>query len=239
MKLTAILAIIVLACGCAACAQGTQGGLIPPPAIHMPFGGKIITELNVSDQDVLGIIKQAIPAAKEAVDEIVKQSQEQGGNVHGMLAMASQMDVEGLMQAIDGISNIRVLVVSYGRSITPAQFIDEFSAGVAKIGSFSKILSDVGQSPVAFAIYAQPDNAGYMMIAYDPSERQAYAARVVGFVDVPALIKWGGKMVAMFMPQAGMTFDEEYSDEEYSEDEYSDEDSENEELPDMGEEETQ
>jgi hypothetical protein len=106
-----------------------------------------------------------------------------------------------LMDAIGGISNVRVLVARYLAPIPAEQFLAEFNAGVAKAGQFNKIMTDFGFTPGATGLYALPDNAGSIAFAYRPAERTVYAARVVGGVDVPKLIKWVGKTAKTALEQ--------------------------------------
>ena len=170
--------------------------LVSPPAIYMPAGGKVVTEINLSDDDVLGIIKQAIPVVADVVKDIAPP-QAGGPNAKAFVAVAGTVDFTGLSDAISGIKNIRVLIVRYPAKVSAEKFLDEFSKGAAKAGQFNKILSDFGTFPGAVGVYALPGNAGCMGFAYDPRQHVAYAARVVGGVDVSKLIKWAGGIVKM------------------------------------------
>ena len=182
-----------------------SGTLIPPPAIHIPHGGTIVTEINLSDDDVLGIIKEVIPVAAEAAREVVGDLAKGGLDPNtGMgigvpLALITGLDVEGLMEAVGGIERIRVIVARYDRKIDARTFMGEFDAGVAKAGTFSKVLADVGFFPGAVGLYAAPGNESYIAFAYEPRGHQLCAARIVGFVDVPALTRWIANAVKMFL----------------------------------------
>lgn len=178
------------------------GKLIAPPAIYLPAGGKVVTEINLSDDDVLGIIKQAIPAIGDVVKDLVPAAGEGAQNslsAVGFVAMAaSTIDTTGLSEAIAGVKNVRVLIAKYPGAVSPEKFLREFDKGAAKAGPFNKILSDFGFSPGAVAIYALPNNGGCMGFAYNPSAHAVYALRVVGGVDVPKLIKWAGGIAKVF-----------------------------------------
>lgn len=174
--------------------MGAAPVLINPPAIYMPAGGKVVTEINISDDDVLGIIKQALPAVADVVKDIAPT---QGGKGQVISMVAGTIDPTGLSDAISGIKNIRLLVVKYPSAVSAEKFLDEFSKGAAKAGQFSKILSDFGTFPGAVGVYALPNNAGCMGFAYIPKQQTAYVARVVGGVDVPKLIKWAGGIAKM------------------------------------------
>lgn len=172
--------------------------MIAPPAIFMPAGGKVVTEINVSDDDVLGIIKQAIPAVADVAKELGSSAMAGGGReMSAMIAMAGAVDVQGLSEAIVGITNVRLLAVRYARPMAPEKFVEEFTAGAAKAGQFNKIVTDFGMFPGALGIYALPANGGCMGFVYLPDQRTVYAVRVVGGVDVPKLIKWGGSIAKL------------------------------------------
>ena len=79
----------------------------------------------------------------------------------------------------------------------------ELDKGVEKTGCFSKILSDTAliSSSGVFALYAEPNNAGYVGYAYEPYTGMLYAGRVVGFLDVKKATQWGWKLAEMFVIQ--------------------------------------
>jgi hypothetical protein len=191
-----LMVVLLLGCVLAAAmpvvAAGGAATMIAPPAIYMPSGGKVVTEINVSDDDVLGIIKQAIPAIGDAVKDLGLPTQPGSGDMNRVVAMAGAVDMQGLSEAIQGITNVRLLVVRYPGRVSPEKFVDEFTVGAAKAGQFNKIATDFGMFPGALGVYALPNNAGCMGFVYIPDQRTAYAVRVVGGVDVPKLIKWGG-----------------------------------------------
>lgn len=172
-----------------------QNGLIPPPAIHIPYGGRVATDINLSDSDVLGIIKQALPAVGDVLRGVAPAIAHSGHGQKEMQVVASlatQLDLKELTEAIAGIKNVRLLVVVYGSGIERDQMLSQLDAGVAKTGKFSRVLGDVGATPGVMALYAEPGNKGYLGFAYDPGSRVLYALRVVGFVDIPRLTKWIG-----------------------------------------------
>ncbi|MCE5200301.1 MAG: hypothetical protein ABFD54_08530 [Armatimonadota bacterium] len=194
-SLIVLLAVCTLAAASACCiAADTAQGLVTPPSIYTPFGGRVVTEINFSDTDVLCIIRQAVPAISEAVAGSAAQKQvistEDESQEPSALAVLDSLDLNTFMDALAGIKNIRLVGVKYGRKLTVTQALAEFNAGVAKTGRFSKVASDLGSFPGVFALYAEENNAGYIGFAYEPSTRMLYAGRIVGSVDVPKLAKW-------------------------------------------------
>lgn len=196
-RLWLLICVIVIGSGVSACGaeQNAPGTVVTPPVINIPYGGAVVTEINMADSDVLGMIKQAIPALAETAKKMAESA---GGQAQVPAALA-HLDVQGLMESINGISAVRLLVIRYGRRMEPVVFLREFEAGAGKAGTFNKIVTDQAFLPGAFALYAQPDNGGFMAAAYDPQQNMAYAARIVGFVDVPKFIKWLGNTALLFM----------------------------------------
>jgi hypothetical protein len=184
---------VLLAAGCACLAEepaaGAERGLIPPPAISIPYGGKVVMEANLSDDDVLGIIKAIIPAIGELVGSLAPRAPKGAMDAHAAAAI-SNIDFKGFSDVISGITNVRVLAVKYGRGFAPAALMSQLDSGVAKLGKFSKVLSVNEPTPALLAFYAQPGNVGCIGYAFDSRSRTLYAARVIGFVDMAKVTKW-------------------------------------------------
>lgn len=195
----AALAAFVIAAAFISTPAAGSGSLNQPPPIHIPYGGKIVTEINFSDDDVLGMIKQVIPALGDLVREIVASGPATGAVPVPMAALAN-LDMTGLAEAIKDIRNVRMIIARYAGSPDPEVLLRQFNDGVAKAGKFNKVVSDFGFSPGMFAMYVEPGNTGYILVAYDPGQKNLYAARIVGSVDVPALMRWAGEVIKTVAP---------------------------------------
>ncbi|MHB9038642.1 MAG: hypothetical protein ACYC64_18485 [Armatimonadota bacterium] len=178
---------------CFGAPANTGGGLIPPPAINIPYGGMIVTEINLSDNDVLGIIKQALPTIANTMQNASIQS---GSGQSAVQSVAGSLDLQSIGQVIDGIKGVRFIIAKYDRDISPADMIKQFGEGIAKTGKFSKIASDFAFVPGVVGLYVQENNSGYMGFMYDHQGKVLYAARIVGSVDVPKLVEWASKHAA-------------------------------------------
>lgn len=192
-------ALAALAIGVPAAAAG---GLTQPPPIYVPYGGKVVTEINLSDDDVLGMMKQMIPVLGDVLREAMEKTQGMGGGMPLPVAALAGLDMAGLAEAIEGIRNVRLIIARYSGNPDPEILLKQFNDGVAKAGRFNKIASDFGFMPGMFAMYVESGNSGYMAVAYDASGRTMYAARIVGSVDMPKLIKWAGSVAQMIIPMA-------------------------------------
>jgi len=189
-----LLALSLSNTAIAAAALASTGGgkLIPPPAIYMPYGGKIVSEVNLSDSNVLGIIKQILPA----LTDLVRVAADAFGTapVSGKTAVNLEalpdLDFKPLSEVIEGVKNVRFIVVKYPRNADAQKLLAEMDAGVAKVGTFSKVASDFAFVPGVFAMYAQSNKEGYIAFAYDSKKGVLYAGRIVGLVDVAKLTQW-------------------------------------------------
>ncbi|MGC8863635.1 MAG: hypothetical protein ACP5R5_12780 [Armatimonadota bacterium] len=186
-----LLTAAAVRCGAAETA-GAARGLIPPPAISVPYGGKVVTEINFSDKDLLGVIKQIIPAIGEVIGTVLPMAAgaAKGPVSEKAVAFLSRIDFKGLADAISGITNFRMLVVKYRATIKPPELTAQLDSGVAKLGQFSRVLSDVSRAPGVLALYAQADGGGYVGYAFDPTARSLYAFRIIGNADYGKLTKW-------------------------------------------------
>lgn len=186
----------------AASAAEPNSGLIPPPVIYTPSGGSVIGEINFSDKDVLALIQQAIPEIGALISNaaMLKADSEKGKAIS---AGTKQIDWNELATAIGGIKNIRLLAIRYPAQRSGDELMGLFEKGLVKTGTFSRVMD----APGGVAIYAEPGNAGYAAVAYDQSKHILYAARVVGFLDLPKLVKWLNQvaevMVGASKPQTG------------------------------------
>jgi hypothetical protein len=199
---TAILSVCSICYG-AAPAPCTAAGLIPPPAINIPYGGKIIAEVNLSDNDILGIIKQVVTAAADTSDDMVVQAKQSNSEPSVPVALISSLQLQKLAEVISGVKNVRLVVAKYGNNVNPSSLINDFEKGLAKTGTYSKIASGLDIVPGVVGLYAAADNSGYVSLMYDSHERMLYAVRAVGSLDIPKLTEWAVRAVGSLKLQGG------------------------------------
>lgn len=176
-----------------------ESGIIPPPALNVPYGGKIVTELNFSDNDVLGMLKGLIPvfntlwtrAAGSGVCESL-------GVQPDIMKKLSGIDLKPLADATSGVKNVRMIVVKYGNDAKAERMMSDINVGVAKMGMFSKVAMDSAMAPGGALIYAEANNGGYAAFMFDKKSHTLYAGRLVGFVDVPRIVGWVTEIGMLF-----------------------------------------
>lgn len=168
-----------------------ESGIVPPPTLNIPYGGKIVTELNFSDNDVLGTVKGLIPVFSNMLVSISGSGIGQSLNLPPeTLKKLSAIDLKPLSEAVSGVKNVRMIVVQYGKDATPERMMKEIEAGVAKSGKFSKVITDSAMVPGGALIYAEENNGGYVGFMFDKQSHVLYAGRLVGFMDVPKIVGW-------------------------------------------------
>lgn len=197
MKKTVFICVISLLLICSTAGLAEQGKLVAPPPVHLPYGAKVVTELNFSNADVLGLIREMLPAMTDLV-KLIASSGIDFSNPSGMRIppeAVSKLDFSPLSEAIEGITNLRILVANYRHPQSSGDVTSFFDAAAAKAGAASKIMSDASNSlmPGAAALYALPDGGGYIGYAYDAARGRLVAGRVNGKVDVARLVKWAGE----------------------------------------------
>lgn len=211
-RFTVAVVLIALVLG----ALPAVAAIVEPPAINMPAGGKVVTEINLGDNDVLGIVKQSIPALADVIKEVAPSVTGAAG-ASANADIANSISFDELSQAIAGVKDIRVLVACYPNTMTAERFLSEFTAGVGKLGRFSKTATDLKFFPGSVGLFSAPDNGGIVGFAYDPKGHTAYALRVVGGLDMPKLIHWSGQISSQigkfFMGRAVESFGTPPSDQ--------------------------
>ncbi len=170
------------------------GQLDTPPAIHLPYGARVETELNFSDSDVLGLIRELLPAANELIATVAAA----GGAIPlGNVSMGqtpeealSKLDFRPLAEVLEKVTNLRVLVARYKADLPGEEVLAHFNSGAAKAGGFTRIVTDLSLGRGVFAAYSQAEGAGYLMCNYDPTKGKIYAVRLSGSIDFVKLAKW-------------------------------------------------
>ncbi len=172
MQRLILLLMIALGVSGGVFAAAGEKGITEPPALHIPYGGRVVTDVNISDGDVLGVVKQALPAIADQV----------------------KTDLKPLLESISSMNNVRVLVVKYCKNTKAAQIIKQANAGVAKIGRFNRLVMHSEVDAVSIAWYCQEDNCGFVGFVYDSREQTLIAARIVGPIDMAKLIGWASSV---------------------------------------------
>lgn len=182
-------------------APAINKNLIQPPTIHIPYKGIVATEINISDNDILGLIKQLIPEAMGLIT-CIAQNQSLDLNaqdIEGLRAI-SKVDITPFCEAIAGVTNFRVMIVKYPANTDAKTLISQLDSGVAKTGSFSRIIGEYSPIPNAFSLFTESNGRGYITYKYDVNTNILYIGRIVGNLDLAKLSKWAESISTIANP---------------------------------------
>jgi hypothetical protein len=174
--LTAVTLVLVFLAGIVH-AQGTSNITTPPGAI-------LLTEVNLSESDILGMIKESIPAFAQAA-----------AGAPGELGLyLKNADLNTLSDAIRDIKQIIIVQFQVPPKTDIAKTLAFFESSLPSADGWSRMLYDTSTlQKGAIAVYT---NSGqdFFAVAVDPAKNRVYAARTIGFVDVPKLAAWAAKV---------------------------------------------
>jgi len=175
--------VVVLAMGFALLCVAVWGQ--QPPEILAPPGGTLVTEINLSDSDVLGMLKQAIQGFAQSA-----------AGSPGELGMAlKSMDLNTLAEAIQGVKSLRVMQFKLGAGSEPGKILDFYQGQLMPAegtSGWSRILYDTSMVPKgAVAIYSRAGQ-DFFGVGADGAGKRAFVFRTSGFVDVPKFATWLG-----------------------------------------------
>lgn len=178
------------------------GQVVTPPAIHLPYGAKVQTEINFSDKDVLGLVRELLPAAGELISMAVSMggpaAMAHGAKMPVSPEALAKLDLKPLVEALQGITNFRFVAARFKPGLQGAEALAQFDGGAAKTGAFNRIVTDFSTGPGVLAFYAQAGGSGYLIYHYDAKNGTIRAARLSGSVDYAKLMKWIGDTMKLF-----------------------------------------
>ncbi len=166
------------------------GKVVAPTPVYLPYNARIQTEINFSNDDVLGLIRDLLPA----IGDLVKASASAGGPAGTKLPVRpdvlAKLDLKPLSDALKDVSNIRYIAARYKPDLAPTDVMRMFDSGAAKAGGFNRIATELSTGIGAVAVYAQAEGSGFLLYAYDSKDGQVRALRLSGRVDAAKLINW-------------------------------------------------
>ncbi len=163
----------------------------------------MVTELNFSRSDVLGIVREVLPALNDLVKTLAssKMDLSKQSDIRISPETLAKLDFGPVAEAIEGVTNIRLLVANYRAPQMSADPATLFDSAATKAGAASKVISDASGSimPGVAALYALPDSGGYIGYAYDAARGKILAGRLSGKADIAKLVKWAGDLAKVFI----------------------------------------
>jgi hypothetical protein len=179
-----VVAFLLLSVG----VQAQQAAPCAVPEIPTPPGTKLVTEINLSDNDVLGMIKQSIPAFNQAASGT-------SGELGGFLVT---LDLNSLSDAIRDVKQVRAMQFKMVQKCDPAGIVSFFEDKLPASEGWSRILYDTSAIPNGAAAVYSRVGQDFFVVGVDPAKSMIYVVRTVGFVDVAKLAAWAGKAVKVY-----------------------------------------
>lgn len=190
MRKTVLLAVLVLITlsvpvFAAQSAQKPCPGVAAGPYIPMYPGAIVVGEVNISEDDILGVVKETIAAfaaSKGAPDGANKLEER-----------IAALNLEELTQVICGIQQVRVVrcKLKQPKKQDLRSVVDFYDCAMSK-GPWRRIALNLDKPNEASAVYALPGNKGFfaMHTRTVGAGSVLSLARTVGFIDVPKAAAW-------------------------------------------------
>lgn len=178
MGRTMVMALALALICSAGCAQ--------PPDIPAPEGAVLVSEVNMSDADIFGVIKQAIPAFTQGA----------AGASGELGILLANLDLNMLTEAIHGVERVRAVGFALPEGADPMAVLALYEREFSAVSGWSRIIYDVASLPKnAGAVYTRAGQE-FVCIGLEPAKRRLFIVRTAGFVDVPKLATWIGRTLA-------------------------------------------
>lgn len=189
LKRLAVAAFVVMMLSSCAFAQFKMAAVSSPPEIQTPPGATLVTEINISDQDVLGMIKQAIPAFAQA----------SAGAKGSWGDTLKNIDLNTLAEAIEDVRGVRATQFKLGAGAAPDKILTFYQGQLDPADGWSRILYDTSMVKNGVVAVYSRGGQDFFAVSVDAGKQTAFVVRTVGFVNVPKLAAWAGKSARFFM----------------------------------------
>jgi len=174
-----VLAVVLLAAAVAA----QEATPVAPPEIATPPGGTLVTEVNLSENDILGMIKQAIPAFAQSA----------AGAPGDLGKFLKNVDLNAFADAISGVKFIRVMQFKLDPKTAPAAVATSYEKEFTQAEGWSRVLYDTSMAPNSVVAVYTRGGEDFFGVGIDTKAKRAVAFRTIGFVDIPKLAAWMGR----------------------------------------------
>lgn len=159
-----------------------------PADIPVLPGSKLVTEINLADSDILGMIKQAIPAFTQSV----------AGTPGEVGVLVRELDFDSLAAAIAGVQQIKIRVYGIPKTTDPVKSLAFFEERLSAADGWSRIVYDISKVPSGAGAAFTRSGQDLLAVGVDLSKNRLSVIRAVGFVDVPKLAAWFGNAIKVF-----------------------------------------
>ena len=175
---------------------------ITSPTVAIFDDAKVVTEVNISQQDILGYLQMAVFAfgmsAKSAEGEV------------GQFIQA--MDLEMLSDCLSDIKYLRLLQMVPGTKVQPVDVLSFYEQNLG--AEWNRLIWDISTPSYGFSVLAKPGLSELMVVGVAPAKREKSAdknvaksepteqriavLRTVGMANMEKFGTWFGNALAKF-----------------------------------------
>lgn len=155
------------------------------PEIAIPPGGTLVTEINLSENDLLGVIKQAIPAFTQSA----------AGATGEIGQLIKNIDLNTFVEAIQGVRHIRAMQFKLSSGAAPSTILRFYENRLAaeENSAWTRTLFDASSPEKGQVMVLTKGGQEYFGVATDTKESRVFVIRTVGSVDMVKLAAWAGQ----------------------------------------------
>jgi len=164
-----------------------RGTVAPQPSIPIPANGKVITEICLTEDDLLGVIKKAAAGLASSVGGEKPSESSPKDEATGEAAFQIGFSLKDIADAVQGLRAIRFIIVRCPDDCTPEQVAADFG-GKLDGSRWHRIVRDVGLFGGSAAFYMDTQDGDLMGFCYNAESKTMYAARAVGIIDLTKLM---------------------------------------------------
>lgn len=167
-----------------------HGTIMPQPWIPIPANGKIMTEVCLTDDDLLGVIKRATAVlAKSTKGEKSPENkpENEAASSTGAATLQIGFELKDVAAVVQGLRAIRFVVIRCSGDKTAEQIAAEFDSKLDG-NRWRRVASDLGLFGGSAAFYMDTKDGDIMGFGYNPDNKMIYAGHVVGSIDLAKLM---------------------------------------------------
>jgi hypothetical protein len=182
MKTPVLFALAIALFCVGAYAQTTATPDVPA----MP-GCTLVTDVNLSENDILGMVKQAIQGFAEA----------SAGATGDVALVVKEADPVALSQIIEGVKALRFAQFTLPAGVGRDKVLAFYDRQFPPADGWTRVLYDVTLIPKGGVEIYTKAGQEFFGTGVDPKSNRVFAFRTVGTVDVAKLGSWLGGMAKL------------------------------------------
>lgn len=166
---------------------------VKAPKFDLPDGARVMLEVNLNQDNLLGMFKQAIPSFLKGLNDSTGKTGSEKPTVE-LLSLVNKLDLNSLYASVQGVKALRVSNYEIKDKIDPSKLLNYFEKQLPSSKGWDRIYLDTQTIPQGtVAVYESNNN--YAAFIIDPVNNQNFIVSTVGFIDIPKLTEWLGRTI--------------------------------------------